>query len=274
MPPKKSQSSKKAIKDSSADIAANAEINTTANILPNVAVNIAVNVASAVAVNTSTILTNVNNVPNVHNINNVNNEHIKATSMCSKRIMYMNILYDILKNNADINKVRLITPENNVNNLSDFEYTLRALARRIERSCLNYVVGYCESEYIERFWNEPKFVNRYTAELYKHISNLDSSLDTYSRDYFISVITGSIDIKTIGGLSSSEINPDASLDERNFINAKLAQKIKHRYTNKFPCVKCQSTNVTYQVVSRSLGADEITKIGYKCSDCSHYWVRG
>jgi|SRR3989344_4581627 len=147
------------------------------------------------------------------------------------------------------------------------------ILRRLERNSMNKIVMECKSEFINRLWCDKTFLERYSAELYRHISNLDIDSEV-SNDYYIKKIcSGNIDPIIATNLTNYELSPISSENERIAINKRKEQKIIEKYTDKHTCRKCGSKKIKYQeTAGRSLGADEITQFKYICDVCNFYWI--
>jgi len=150
----------------------------------------------------------------------------------------------------------------------------------MERDCYNYVIGICQLDNIDTSLLNNSFTQRYSAEIYKHVSNMKKYLNYENGmmydtpcdiDYGYKILNN--DFANVGGLSSEMINPIASLDERKYLKIRYEQKLVEKFTNEHPCKMCSSRNVkVVPTPGRSLGSDELSGFKYECFDCEHYWT--
>ena len=150
---------------------------------------------------------------------------------------------------------------------------LQTIARRLERGCLNAAVLACADLGQASTWVNPSFVARYSANVYAQAVALDpADPHCHSADYCAGLLAGRIDPRATGGLTTAELHPEGSGQDRQVVRSRQRQQVVVTYTDKVPCPKCQGRRVTYEVASRS-ASDEISKLGYRCADCQYYWLR-
>ena len=191
-------------------------------------------------------------------VNSSKESIITNKSVCSKREIIMDLLREVCSKYKLWEKLSTDKKE--------------MIIRRIERNCMNKVIIECERNFIDRNWNDKIFLERYSTELYRHLSNLD--IDIVSEYYINKLCTGEIDPINAPSLSNYELSPASSEEEREILNKRKEQKIIEKYTDKNPCFKCGSHKVKFQETSgRSLGADEISQFKYTCDNCKSYWIR-
>jgi len=181
---------------------------------------------------------------------------IGRPALNTERKKMMEVLREVCRENKD-NKEWLELSE------EDRETILR----RMERDCMNKIVKECGEKFMDRCWAKKEFVERYSTELYRHISSLRSG------DYLKRLSKGELDPKLVAELSNSEIAPENYEEEIKIINKRMEQQIKEKYTTKHTCKICKGRKIKYQETSgRSLGADEISQFYYKCADCGYGWM--
>lgn len=173
------------------------------------------------------------------------------------RAAYRDILNSILSQNKKFNELPTERKE--------------TICRRIERACLNKVIKECEIQHIGKFWTNKQFVERYCTEMYRQCANLDPKSVVGSNYYADQLLGGKMRPEDAAKYSNDELNPAASMAERNAIEIRRAQKITPKYSDKYPCGRCKSKRVQYWEMHKSLGADEITQFKFICNDCGNIW---
>ena len=154
---------------------------------------------------------------------------------------------------------------------STLSYQKRSsIVRRIERSCHRAAIHSCEKDRIDRTWDEPKFVGRYSANCYRVLANLDPNSSVGATYLGNMIISGGIDPRVAGEVSSATLYPDGSAKEHDIIAVRREQKIQEKFSQKYKCSKCQARKcVWYGVQTR--GLDEPEDKHCKCLDCGHEW---
>jgi hypothetical protein len=89
--------------------------------------------------------------------------------------------------------------------------------RRMERNCFEVTINSCIRDGIDRLFTEKKFVDRYSSNCSRVMSNLDSSGSVASSYLIENVISGKIDPYMIAELPAKDLCPDASKSEREEI---------------------------------------------------------
>lgn len=142
--------------------------------------------------------------------------------------------------------------------------------RRMERSCFAHVIAECVLNGIDRLWTEPKFVQRYSAEIYRVIVNGVPN-STVGNTYLIDrVLDGGVDPNNVAELSNHEMCPAASKAERDEILLRKQQKIEEKVSHAYICRKC-GKNDTVALEYQGRCADEGSSISIKCVHCKHVW---
>lgn len=141
------------------------------------------------------------------------------------------------------------------------------IVRKIERCCYNHTVITCTQEFIACLWDNPKFIQRYSAECYRIIGNLD--FRTTDGALGRNVFSGVVDVNKICDLSSYDLNPSATQAEVDEINLRIRQHVDKKYSTDV-CEKCQSQTVL-RVKVQTRAADELASFHYKCDTCNNTW---
>jgi DNA-directed RNA polymerase subunit M/transcription elongation factor TFIIS len=145
-----------------------------------------------------------------------------------------------------------------------------AIARRIERSCYNKVIDQCAAVGVTCAWNERRFTDRYSAECYRIIINIDPTSSIGSKYLGELILAGKIDLNSISNMTNYELNPESSKAERDEINLRNEQKVEIKVSKTNRCAKCggrETTMIPYQ----GRAADEDVNISVKCINCNAVW---
>jgi DNA-directed RNA polymerase subunit M/transcription elongation factor TFIIS len=159
----------------------------------------------------------------------------------------------------------------NKNNMDIDPDYLDTIVRRLEREAYNITIRECEQEYTDRNWNNPKFVNRYSCTAYKILVNIDPRSSIGSDKLAMKILMKEIEPKYVCCMSSYDMNPDASKDERDIIELRLKQKVDVKYSDKYTCKRCDAKKITFRE-TQSRSADEISTIKFECIECHHTWT--
>jgi len=161
----------------------------------------------------------------------------------------------------------------NIKEFSGIEEERRcALVRRIERSCLNETVAYCEKQGIPRNWMDKNFVQVYSTECYRIISNLAPGSTVGSSYLANQLISGDIDANNITQLTSHQLSPLSTQGERDMIKRRKEQKIELKICKAYVCPKCKKNETTYREV-QTRSADEPGTFFIECVSCGHSWKK-
>ena len=148
-------------------------------------------------------------------------------------------------------------------------------AHRIERSVYNIVIRHCQhsEESYTRLWTSPMFLNIYSARLGSILANLDPNgivaknfRDRPGSWLLNKLASGTLSPDAVGGMSSTELCPDASKEERRLISIRLEQKVTEKTSSLFKCPKCGARNHTYRQVQIGAG-DEPSTFMCTCQEC-------
>lgn len=138
------------------------------------------------------------------------------------------------------------------------------IIRRMERSCFEVAVRSCQNDGYERAWDIPVFVDRYSAECYKVITNIPA--------LYKGLMSGVIDPRNVAYMSSYEMNPEASKKERNDIAIRKSVVGATKVSRSYRCKKCGG-NETKLMEYSARGIDEAMTISVECVNCGHSWRR-
>lgn len=144
------------------------------------------------------------------------------------------------------------------------------IARRIERDCFNRTVLGSIEDGIDRRWSCPKFVERYSTECYRILSNLDGTSSVNSFYLIREIVAGNIDPSKLTELSNYELCPSASQAERDEIELRLRQKVDIKVSRAYICRKCHK-NETQLRRYQGRAADEDSSLSIKCINCGFIW---
>lgn len=147
---------------------------------------------------------------------------------------------------------------------------LETTVRRLEREAYNCTIRECERLYTDRSWGDPKFVSIYSSICYKLLANLDPESSVGTTGLAKRILYKEIDPREVCKFTSQEMNPEASLLERNTIETRLQQAVVRKYTDKYVCKKCDAKKATYREF-QGAGGDEISTIKFECLECGHTW---
>lgn len=145
------------------------------------------------------------------------------------------------------------------------------IIRRIERSCFDAAIQSCILDGIDRLFTEKKFVERYSANCSKILSNIDSTKDG-SVHLLTRIISNKIDLHKIAELSSMDLCPEASRAERDEITFRQQIKIRGKVSHAYVCRKCGG-NETIPIEYQSRAVDEGSSFSIKCVNCEFVWRR-
>jgi DNA-directed RNA polymerase subunit M/transcription elongation factor TFIIS len=142
--------------------------------------------------------------------------------------------------------------------------------QKMERDCYNKIITSCTADGIDRLWTDPRFRDRYSAECYKLLANLDAESSIKSHYLVEQIIDGSVDPSKIADLSSIEMCPQASQEERDMIELRKKQVAVKKFSKNYICRKCghDETELFEQQI-RAL--DEGSTIFKECLNCHHRW---
>jgi len=145
-----------------------------------------------------------------------------------------------------------------------------AVIRRIERGCYNKVINQCAACGILCAWTERKFAERYSAECYRIVVNLDPKSSVGSTYLGESILKGAIDANELSNMSNYELNPSCSAAERDEISLRNEQKVEQKVSKAYTCAKCGGKETTMKKY-QGRAADEDVNISIRCVNCGAIW---
>jgi DNA-directed RNA polymerase subunit M/transcription elongation factor TFIIS len=143
------------------------------------------------------------------------------------------------------------------------------IVRRIERCCHAKTVKECTDQFIPRLWSEPRFIERYSTECYRIVSNIDATSIVASSYLAKKIIRGEVDLRYICDIPNHELNPAGSQDERDELSVRMQQKVNNKYC-KDKCRNCGQLKVRY-AEHQTKASDELSNFHYKCDGCGDWW---
>jgi len=140
-----------------------------------------------------------------------------------------------------------------------------SLIRRMERSCFEYTINTCIIDGIDRLFSESKFVQRYSMNCYRILTNINNNPALIKK-----IIDGSVVTRKIAELTNYELHPEASEKERAEIKLRQQQKIQSKVSRAYWCKKCEK-NETISIEYQAAALDEGTSYSIKCVHCEYVW---
>ena len=147
--------------------------------------------------------------------------------------------------------------------------TRNTIVRRVERSCFVETIAQCTVDGIGRQFDNPQFVNRYSAICSKLLGSIDMFGECHST-LIDDLIDGNVDPSAVATLSSQELCPDAAAAERNEIERRKAAKVDTKYATTYTCRKCGCSKTT-KLDAQTRGGDEQSTNSIRCAVCSFTW---
>jgi DNA-directed RNA polymerase subunit M/transcription elongation factor TFIIS len=144
------------------------------------------------------------------------------------------------------------------------------LIRRLERSCHEHVIASCNHDGIDCTFACGRFVERYSSVCYKLLANLDVRSSVGSHYLLDALVARQIDPYAAAGLTSVDMCPAASQQERDMIELRRQQQYSAKVSHRAKCQKCGGNETTY-VDYQSTAGDELSTCSIKCVRCEHTW---
>lgn len=140
------------------------------------------------------------------------------------------------------------------------------LIRRMERNCFEVTINQCIIDGIDRLFTNRKFVERYSSICFRVSSNL-----TNSKFLMDGLIAGKVDPYKIAEMTSCDLCPEASIQERKTIEVRQKQKIPMKVSHAYICSKCKGNETVY-IEYQSRAADEASSKSVRCIQEGCGWV--
>lgn len=144
------------------------------------------------------------------------------------------------------------------------------IVRYLERGCFAKTIQDCIRDGINRFWSEKRFRERYSAECYRVVSNLDCESSVGSDYLLLNIINGKINPDTVANIDSWELCPEASKAERDEIDTRKNIKVDIKVSRAYKCFKCGGNETTIREYQGRSG-DELSNLSIRCVNCDHVW---
>jgi DNA-directed RNA polymerase subunit M/transcription elongation factor TFIIS len=146
------------------------------------------------------------------------------------------------------------------------------IIRRMERNCFEIAIDECRKAGINRLFDEPRFLARYSSVCYKLLSNLDVNGSVSSTYLLDKLIDGSVDPYVVAEFSSERLCPEASAAERDMIAKQQSQTAILKVSRAYVCPKCGGDK-TLPREYQGRAADEGGSLSIKCTNCNWIWRR-
>jgi hypothetical protein len=149
----------------------------------------------------------------------------------------------------------------------------RDFAAQIESGCYDAAIARSKesADCFCRNWDDPMFVDVYSARCGLVASNLDSkglvARSLGGRLWALdSLASGAVPPKALGAMTAIELCAEASRDVREKIARRLEQKVDEKTSTLFACPRCHKRNHTYRQVQIGAG-DEPSTFMCTCKEC-------
>jgi DNA-directed RNA polymerase subunit M/transcription elongation factor TFIIS len=114
----------------------------------------------------------------------------------------------------------------------------------------------------------PIYTSVYGTHMAKILANMDMKSSVGSNYIIEALLSGAILPENIGKMSSSELSPNSTLDEREFIKIQRNQSVTLSYSDQYVCVKCKKRRITIEHKQHS-ALDEMSDVVKRCLDCGY-----
>src|SRR5271154_4613478 len=148
--------------------------------------------------------------------------------------------------------------------------TQKTIIRRIERNCFEVTINSCIIDGIDRLFVEKRFIERYSMNCNRVLSNLQMDSMVGSTYLMNKLLAAEIDPYIIAELSSLQLCPEASQDIRAEISLRQKQKTTNKVSRAYTCRKCGG-NETIPIEFQSKATDEASTFSIKCVYCEYVW---
>jgi DNA-directed RNA polymerase subunit M/transcription elongation factor TFIIS len=140
----------------------------------------------------------------------------------------------------------------------------------MERSCFRKTVDSCVNDGVDRLFTEKKFLDRYSLHVCRVLSNLNT-LGSVKDAYLINqLMSGKINPVDVADLTSWQLCPNASSEERREIETRKKIKFEYKVSRAYKCKKCGGDK-TIPIEFQSRCADECSSLSVKCVNCEYTW---
>jgi DNA-directed RNA polymerase subunit M/transcription elongation factor TFIIS len=149
--------------------------------------------------------------------------------------------------------------------------TVATITRRVVRGLGEFVVAEAAKVGIANNIRDPAFAKIYAAYYMRLIMNLDPTSSLGSRYLLDGLYSGRyLDMHAIAGMSSAEMNPEATREIREMLELRLRQKVDVKFSEAYLCRRCGARKATINE-TQNRAADEQSTINLECLACGYKW---
>jgi len=146
------------------------------------------------------------------------------------------------------------------------------ISKKIEVSCYNSSIKIARESktLIQRNWQNDTFVDIYNSRcgiIITHLLKNNQGLRTCESNLLTRILSGNIDLATIGALSERDLCPDTLKAEKAEIQRRLDQKVVVKYSTMFKCPKCKSKDKIIATEKQVRALDEGRSTFCECQAC-------
>jgi len=195
------------------------------------------------------------------------NNSLKLTIPCE---LYINSKYSKERREIMLMFANIL---DNYSKFKEIDYDCQIdILTRVEKSCFDKAVAKAGEDAIYVDWTNERFKYLYSLICSRVSKNLDSNSEVKDTYLIDNIISGTINIDNLGGMSSDDISmKNNELKEQ--LNSRRNQKIKQKTTNMYTCRNCKGRECTIRMQQmRSL--DEGTTLILNCINCGFRFMIG
>lgn len=195
--------------------------------------------------------------------------------------------------------IRVLCEDDQMNQFS--ESTLSQVSRAIEKGCHNANIDKAINKNIPPFWENERFVQQYSAVVYRVVTNLDPSSSVNQnqnptmRRYLIDKIYLStliqimcdeseyaeywgiiqsmcdlVALDKLGYMNSDDLNPHINEPYKQQIKIRSEQQVDEKVTHMYVCPQCGARESKYRRMQTRSG-DEGYTLFFTCKHCGCCW---
>ena len=139
----------------------------------------------------------------------------------------------------------------------------------IEKSIYDKTIHVCTSHNIHISWDDQLFINKYSNESYRIISQIDQQSYVNDPNFGNKIIDNNM--QNIAFIESRDLVPHLYKDIEDSLNERKQQKIIQKVSKLYRCPKCgEKQSKIEEVQLRSL--DEGANVSACCCNCFHTWI--
>jgi DNA-directed RNA polymerase subunit M/transcription elongation factor TFIIS len=156
---------------------------------------------------------------------------------------------------------------NNFNNLTP--YKRDAFITNIEKSIYEKTVYSCNTHNVHVAWDNTLFINKYSNESYRIISQIDTQSCANDPNFANKIIDDKL--QNVAFLESRDLAPQLYKPIEESIEVRKRQIIIQKVSKLYKCPKCgQKQSRIEEVQLRSF--DEGANVSACCCNCFHTWI--